>query len=132
MTTLNSPCPNRAHSPRIVAGKGWTCPDCDAGTEPSPLAAALAARDEGMARASAAHPDERARVEAAIRRLAATGRPFSANDIRAMHGAKGAVVGATFTAMEKARVIRPLPQAERSTSKATHGHRINLWIGAAA
>lgn len=88
-------------------------------------------RDVGQAIATAAHPDDRAKVEAAIRRLAATGRPFSANDARQIHGIKGGVVGAAFTALHKAGVIQPVGD-ERSTEAGTHGHRIFKWQGAAA
>ena len=28
MTALAMPCRNRAHSPRLVAGTGWSCPQC--------------------------------------------------------------------------------------------------------
>lgn len=28
MTTLASPCRDRSHSPRLVAGTGWSCPQC--------------------------------------------------------------------------------------------------------
>ena len=94
------------------------------------LATARAARDAGQSLAAAAHPEERARVEAAIRQLAATGQPFSANDARAIHGVKGGVVGATFTALRKEGVIRPCGD-ETSTSEATHGHRVYRWVGAA-
>lgn len=88
----------------------------------------LAAKARGQAIASAAHPDDRAKVEAAIRQLAATGRPFSSNDARALHGCKGGVVGAAFSALHKAGVIRPCGD-ETSTSEATHGHRVYRWIG---
>lgn len=77
-----------------------------------------------------AHPDDRAKVDAAIRELAASGRPFSANDARAIHGVKGGVVGATFTALRKEGVIAPCGD-ETSSDPGTHGHRIFLWIGAA-
>lgn len=89
--------------------------------------AGLAAKDRGQAVASAAHPDDRSRVEAAIRQLAATGKPFSANDARALHGVKGGVVGSAFTALHKAGVIRHVG-SEPSTSEATHGHPIGKWI----
>jgi len=89
----------------------------------------LAAR--GQAIATAAHPNERAKVEAAIRTLAATGRPFSANDARKIHGVKGGVVGAAFSALRKAGVIRAVGD-ETSTDEGTHGHRIYQWIGRAA
>lgn len=85
----------------------------------------------GQARATAAHSEERVKVDAAILQLAKTGRPFSANDARAIHGVKGGVVGAAFTAANKAGLIRPCGD-ETSTDKGTHGHRIFRWIGSAA
>ena len=93
--------------------------------------AALAAREKGQEIASAAHPDERSRVESAIRNLAATGRPFSANDARKLHGVKGGVVGAAFTALRKEGVIKAVGD-ETSTDRGTHGHRIYQWVGVAA
>lgn len=95
------------------------------------VVAAIAARDQGQAVASEAHPDERARVDAAIRQLAATGQPFSANDARSIHGVKGGVVGAVFTAARKAGLIRSCGD-DISTDPGTHGHRVYLWTGAAA
>lgn len=91
----------------------------------------LAAKAQGQAAALSAHPSEAARVEAAIRQLAASGKPFSANDARQIHGVRGGVVGATFTAMRKARVIRAVGD-EISDSVQTHGHRVYLWQGVAA
>lgn len=85
----------------------------------------------GQSRATDAHPDDRAKVEAAVRELAATGRPFSANTARAIHGVKGGVVGATFTALHKEGVIRPCGD-ETSSEPGTHGHRLFQWIGASA
>lgn len=88
-------------------------------------------RDRGQSIASAAHPDDRTRVEAAIRQLAATGKPFSANDARPLHGVTGGVVGAAFTAMKNAGVIKAAGD-DTSTGASAHGHRIFQWIGAAA
>lgn len=95
------------------------------------IASAIRLRDRGQSLASAAHPDDRAKVEAAIRKLAASGRPFSANDARSLHGVAGGVVGATFTALNKAGVIRPAGD-DTSTGASAHGHRIFRWQGAAA
>ena len=86
---------------------------------------------DGMARASAAHPTERAKVEAAIRQLARTGRPFSANEARKIHGVSGGVVGAAFNAMREAGVITAIGGTASSKGN-THGHRIALWQGVAA
>lgn len=92
------------------------------------LAAGLAAKAVGQARATDAHPDDRARVDAAIRTLAATGRPFSANDARAIHGVKGGVVGAAFGAARRSGLIVPVGD-ETSSDPGTHAHRIFRWTG---
>jgi hypothetical protein len=84
-----------------------------------------------MARATSAHPDERARVEAAIRKLAASGREFSANAARAIHGVRGPVVGATFNALRAEGLIEPVG-AETSTDRGTHGKTVARWRKAAA
>lgn len=108
-----------------------SCVEC----ERRPLLAALReaerAKSRGQQQASAARPGDRLKVEAAIRQLAATGRPFSANQARAIHGVKGGVVGAAFTALHKARVIEPCGD-ETSTDVGTHGHRIYQWRGVQA
>jgi hypothetical protein len=91
----------------------------------------LAAKAAGQAQATAAHPDERAAVDAAIRQLAATGRPFSSNDARSLHGIKGPVVGAAFSAAAKAGLIRRVGY-EASTSPETHAHPVAMWLGRAA
>ena len=85
----------------------------------------------GMERATEARPAAADKVEHAIRHLAATGKQFSANDARKIHGVKGGVVGATFNRLREAGVIQPVG-LERSSDPGTHGHRVNLWIGAAA
>jgi hypothetical protein len=82
-----------------------------------------------MAQTSAAHPTERAAVEAAIRTLAATGRPFSSNDARAIHGVRGPVVGAAFQAAARAGVIKKVGY-ETSTSPETHAHPVAQWVAA--
>lgn len=86
---------------------------------------------EAMSATLAAHPDESARVEQVVRQLAATGKPFSANDARDLHGVRGGVVGATFGRLRSAGVIRPVGE-ESSTDAGTHGKRVALWTGAAA
>lgn len=122
---MNGPC-DRCGGPLYVCDAGFTtCVEC----ERRPLvAAANAAKAEGMARATAARPADAVRVEAAIRRLAATGHPFSANDARTIHGVKGGVVGATFNALKAAGVIRVVGD-ETSTDKGTHGKSVALWVG---
>ena len=108
------------------------CPGCGFHVKSQGCACAgLAAKAKGQDIAANAHPDERSRVEAAIRQLAATGMPFSANDARAIHGVKGGVVGAAFTALRKEGVIKPIGD-ETSTDPGTHGHRVYRWQGVAA
>lgn len=89
-----------------------------------------AAKSRGMSVALAAHPDDRAKVEAAVRQLAATGRPFSANDARAVHGVTGGVVGAVFSSLASAGVIRSIGY-EKSTKASTHAHPVATWVGVA-
>ncbi|WP_051549272.1 hypothetical protein [Nocardioides sp. URHA0032] len=108
------------------------CPGC--GYHPRTQGCACAGerlKFSGQAITTAAHPDDRAKVEAAIRQLAATGRPFSANDARSLHGVVGGVVGATFTAMRKAGVIKSCGDDD-STGESAHGHRIYRWVSASA
>lgn len=104
-----------------------TCTGC----EVKAIESAQRLRDRGQAQALAAHPDERARVEAAIRKLAATGREFSANEARGLHGVSGPVVGAAFTAARKAGLIRAVGFTT-STDPGTHAHPVRTWIGVAA
>ncbi len=86
-------------------------------------------RDAGQATASDARPDDRAKVDAAIRQLAALGREFSANDCRALHGVTGPVVGAAFTAARKAGLIRAVGFTTSDEAK-THAHPVRVWTGA--
>ena len=112
-----------------------TCVECArralrasrAGTHAN-VTAAIALRDQGQQQASDARPDDRARVDAAIRAAAATGLPFSANSIRSQHGVKGPVVGAAFTAARKAGLIERIGR-EASTDPGTHGHEVGTWRG---
>jgi hypothetical protein len=91
--------------------------------------AGLAAKAKGQAIVSAAHPDDRSKVEAAIRTLAATGKPFSSNDCRPLHGVSGPVVGAAFTAAAKAGLIRRIGYVA-STEPGTHAHPVAEWVAA--
>lgn len=76
-----TPCRNRAHSPRIH-GTTWTCPDCAEGKQPSPLARALAARDESSARRESKIPEhERSLFVSAVRQAARNG-VVRQNDVR--------------------------------------------------
>jgi hypothetical protein len=91
----------------------------------------LALKSAGQARTLAAHPDDRAKVEAAIRQLAATGHPFSANSARAIHNVRGGVVGAVFSALASEGLIRRVGYVA-STDPGTHAHPIAEWIGTQA
>lgn len=91
----------------------------------------LSQKFAGQSATTAAHPTDRAAVEAAIRKLAATGEPFSANSARPLHGVTGPVVGATFTALAKAGVIRRIGYVA-STDPGTHAHPVAEWVGRAA
>lgn len=92
------------------------------------LTTAIRLKHRGQALASAAHPDDRAKVDAAIRQLAATGREFSSNEARGLHGVAGPVVGAAFTAARKAGLIRAVGFTT-STDPGTHAHHVRLWLG---
>lgn len=90
MTTLASPCLKRHHSPRLSLGKGWSCPDCEAGAQVSDqhraLSAALDARDRGevvrpIRRESKIPAAERELFVAAIRQVARGGL-VRQNDVR--------------------------------------------------
>lgn len=78
-----------------------------------------------------ARVDHRARIDAAIRRAAATGAEFSANDIRrVLEDVPGPVIGARFNAAAKAGFIERVGYVA-STKVNTHGHPIALWRAAA-
>lgn len=106
----------------------------ETGCTPSgPLGLLLAreARDAGMARTVAAHPDDAARVDAVLARFIATGRPFSANDTRPyLAGVKGSVVGSCWRAASQARRIVRTGRRFPSTDPGTHAHHIDEWVAA--
>ncbi len=80
-----------------------------------------------IAAVTSSTPDTvKARIDAAIMRHARTGRPFSANAIRAeLDGVKGAQIGPRFAAMGKAGVLEQV-DLEQSTDPGTR-HRIGVW-----
>lgn len=82
----------------------------------------------GIARAeAAADPSDRARIDAAIRTVAARGGTFSANDVRPLiPGAHGPLVGARFNAAAKAGAIVRVGY-EPSSKANTHAHPIATW-----
>ena len=83
---------------------------------------------EGMARAEAhADPSDRARIDAAIRTVAARGAAFSANDVRPLiPNAHGPLVGARFNAAARSGLIYRVGY-ESSTKANTHAHPIATW-----
>lgn len=79
---------------------------------------------------SAAPADDRARIDAAIRDVAARGGVFSANDVRALvPDVSGPLMGARFNAAAKAGRIVHVGY-ERSTKASTHAHPIAQWRAA--
>lgn len=72
----------------------------------------------------------KARIDAAIRKLAASGREFSANDLRVeLAGISGPVVGGRFNALARAGVIAPTGNRVPSNLGSTHGHELKCWMG---
>lgn len=99
---------------------------CSCAHVPALKAAGIAAANDNAA------PDVKARIDAAIRRIAASGREFSANDLRAdLAGITGPVVGGRFTALSNAGVISFTGKRVASNLGSTHGHEIKVWRAAA-
>lgn len=85
----------------------------------------------GIARVeAAADPDLRAMVDEEIRRAAASGRVFSANDFRAqLPDDVGPLMGARFNAAAKAGLIVHVGFTP-STKASTNAHRVMTWRAA--
>ena len=92
-------------------------------------------REDGMAKADAAQPtDWKLAVDARIAELAATGQPFTVEDVVAVTGpsptgSKGAA-GARFTANARWGVIRRAGFAQ-SPRQVARQHVLSVWVGAA-
>lgn len=115
-----------------LAGRAGRCRSCGFHVATQGCACAgRAAKAQGQAIATAARLDDAGRVDAAIRLLAATGREFSSNEARGLHGVSGPVVGARFTAARKAGLIRSVGFTT-STDPGTHAHPVRTWVGTAA
>ena len=113
-----------------LSGRPDRCPGCGHHVATQGCACAgLTEKARGQAIATAAHLDDASRVDAAIRLLAATGREFSSNEARGLHGVTGPVVGARFTAARKAGVIRATGFTT-STDPGTHAHPVRTWVAA--
>lgn len=93
---------------------------------------AEAGKTAGIAAADlAASPDERSRIDAAIRQVAARGGVWSANDVRVLvPDVSGPLMGARFNAAAKAGLITRVGY-EPSTKGSTHGHPVAQWRAAA-
>jgi hypothetical protein len=92
------------------------------------------ARDEALA-AVDVRTDEwtRRTVDQALRDLARSGEPFSANDLRPLlpPGIPGPTIGARFQAAARAGLIRKTDRRVPSTDARTHAHEIAVWEAAA-
>lgn len=86
---------------------------------------------EAVARVdAAADPDLRAMVDEEIRRAAAGGLTFSANDFRdQLPDDVGPLMGARFLAASKAGLIVHVGY-EQSTKASTHAHDVKTWRAA--
>lgn len=96
------------------------------------IQAAIAARDEGMKRAEESDRSgwNTSLVDQAINVLAATGQPFSGNDIRTLlpDDIPGPLMGARFSAAVTQRRIRYVGSTP-STKENTHHKRIGVYVG---
>ena len=92
----------------------------------------IAARDEGMAQAEESDRTgwNKALIDQAIGHFAATGRPFSANDLRVVlpDDVPGPLFGARFYAASVQGRIRFVGYV-RSTKKNTHSKPVARWVG---
>lgn len=130
---MTTPCRNRTHSPTLAGGR-WSCAMCETAPVELPQSHVAQVKARTLAAVNDAAPDDiKARIDAAILRLAATGREFSANDCRhEFPGVNTAVIGGRFSALGFAKRIRKTGQKVPSTLGNTHGHEIHVWVGTAA
>lgn len=92
----------------------------------------LALKDHGQHQAEAA-ADMRvvAIIDEVIRQAAASGRPFSANDIRgAFSVTSRGLVGARVDAARKRGELVATDRRVRSTLPSTRGAWLTVWVGA--
>lgn len=87
-------------------------------------------RDAGMDAATHAARERLAELDLLIARAAATGREFSANDIRAHlpEGIRTASVGARFAHWSRRGLIQAIGYTT-STDPGTHAHPVRTWRG---
>jgi hypothetical protein len=87
------------------------------------------AKTAGLKRSARADPDGLARVLEAIAELAAEGRWFTSDDVRARTGPGfGAVTGAAFHVARRRGIIDAVG-TETSKVQSTHGRLIRTWRG---
>lgn len=94
-----------------------------------------ALRDAGIAQAEqAADPRVILAIDAAIERMNASGRPWSANDLRnELPVSASALIGARVRAAATRRPVEMHRVGyEPSSLASTHKHPIAVWVGAAA
>lgn len=108
------------------------CPQCGHHLATQGCHCASRLRDAALSAVNtAADPDDRQRIDAAIRTVAARGREFSANTVRELvPNVPGPLMGARFQAAAKAGVITRVGY-EPSTKGSTHAHPIATWKAAA-
>lgn len=105
-------------------------------TPSGPLGLLLAreARDHGMAATVDAHPDAVSLIDAAIMRRVRSGRPFSANHIRAelvsLKASERPVIGARMNALARRHCVKV--GEEPSTEPSTHGKMLSRWLAKSA
>lgn len=89
-------------------------------------------RDAGAAAVDAAVDDEwRTRARARLDQLAATGEPFTADDVVREVGipARPNAVGALFLGASRARLIERTGALDLGTRAAQHARRLPVWTG---
>ena len=91
-------------------------------------------RAEGEAKALEAQPVWLEQAEAAMRQLAGTGRPFTAEDLVDIVGLPGVgthrsnAVGALFSRWAKSHQIKEVGTT-RTKRKSSHNSTIRVWVG---
>jgi hypothetical protein len=97
------------------------------------LEVCIAERDEGMKLAEEADRSgwNKALLDQAIDYLAATGRPFSANDLRVLlpDDLPGPLFGSRFQHASRNRRVIRFAGYTTSTKKNTHAKPVALWVG---
>jgi hypothetical protein len=101
-----------------------------------PLGERLAQRGQAQAMSSDAAWEWSRRAELAIRELAATGTPFTSDDLVRLAGLpsygvnRNNAVGAFFTSASKRGLIERTGSYKKSRRAVSHGRMIAVWVGA--